>query len=94
MKPERFGLWVYELCYRLLNKLTYLMDWWLHDALSLHNESIPVSKVMTHWAKVVHSSNSARMNDTVLVWHKVLKKKKVKFMMALNKQRFSVLCSW
>ena len=64
--------------------------------------TIPVSKVMTHWDKVVHSFNSARMNETVLVvdayypdeeGHKVIKEKKVKFMLALNKQRFPVLCS-
>ena len=95
-------MWVYELCCRLSNKLTYLIDLWLHDALSLRDESIPVSKVMKHWGKVIHSFNSARMNDTVLVvdayypdeeGRKILKDKKVKYMMALNKQRFPVLCS-
>ena len=91
-------MWVYELCRWLSNKLSYLIDLWLHDELSLRDESIPVSKVMKHWGKVIHSFNLARMNDTVLVvdayypdeeGRKILKDKKVKYMMALNKQRFT-----
>ena len=68
MKPDREGLWVYELCVRLSNKTSYMLDLWLHDAVSLLGESIPVSKVVRHWAKIVHSFNSARMSDTVLVF--------------------------
>ena len=102
MKPDRVGLWVYELCVRLSNKTSYILDLWLYDAVSLLGESIPVSKVVKHWAKVVHSFNAARMNDsnTLLVIDSYyldeaaregLADKKVKFIGAVNPRRFPVL---
>lgn len=100
MKPDRVGLWVYELCVRLANKTSYMLDLWLHDAVSLHGESIPVSKVVKHWGKVVHSFNAARMSDTILVFDSYylddaarvgLADKKVKFIGAVNPQRFPAL---
>ena len=45
-KPDRVGLWVYELCVKLSNKAPYMLDLWLHDAISILGESIPVSKVV------------------------------------------------
>ena len=77
-----------------------MLDLWLHDAVSLLGESIPVSKVVKHWAKVVHSFNAARMNDTLLVFDSCyldkgarvgLADKKVKFIGAVNQQRFPAL---
>ena len=78
-----------------------MLDLWLHDAVSLLGESIPVSKVVKHWAKVVHSFNAARMNDTLLVFDSyyldeaarvgLLADKKVKFIGAVNPQRFPAL---
>ena len=99
MKPDREGLWVFELCVRLSNT-SYILNLWLHDAVSLLGDSIPVSKVVRHWAKMVHSFNSARMNDTVLVFDSYyldeatrggLADKKVKFIGAVNPQRFPSL---
>ena len=45
-----------------------MLDFWLHDAISLLGETIPVNKVVTHWAKIVYSFNVARMSDTALVF--------------------------
>ena len=59
MKPDSVGLWAYELSVRLSNKFI---------AVSLLGETIPVSKVVTHWAKIVHSFNAASMNDTLHVF--------------------------
>ena len=68
-KPDRVGLWVYELCVRLSDQLPFTLDIRLHDAISLLGETIPVNKVVTLWVKIVHSFHVACMSDTVLVFH-------------------------
>ena len=97
MKPDHVGLWVYKLYMRLSNKTSYMLDVWLHDTVILLGESIPVSKVVKHWAKIVHSFNAARINDTLFVFNSYyldeaarvgLSDKKVKFIGAVNSQRF------
>ena len=100
MKPDRVGLWVYELCVKLNNKASYMLDLWLHDAIGNLGEFIPVSKVVRHWGKVVHSFNTARKADTILVFDSYymddaaregLAAKKIKFIGAVNPQRFPTL---
>ena len=58
---------MYELCVKLASKASYMLDLWLHDAISLLGESIPVSKVVAHGAKIVNSFNVARMADSLYV---------------------------
>ena len=48
MKPDRVGLWIYELCVKLSNELPYMLDFWLHDSISNIGESTPVSDVVSH----------------------------------------------
>ena len=100
MKPDRVGLWVYELCVKLNNKASYMLDLWLHDAIGNLGEFIPVSKVVRHWGKVVHSFNTARKADTIFVFDSYymddaaregLAAKKIKFIGAVNPQRFPTL---
>ena len=67
-KPDRVGLWVYELIVKLANRAPYMLDLWLHDAISLLGESIPVCKVVAHWAKIIHTFNASRIGDSVLVF--------------------------
>ena len=94
------GLWVYELCVKLSNKHAYMLDMWLHDAIADLGESIPVSAVVEHWGKIIHSFNSTRMSSTVLVFDSYyldeaaregLARKKVKYIGAVNPQRFQAL---
>ena len=94
---------MYELCVKLASKAPYYMlDLWVHDAISLLGESIPVSKVVAHWAKIVHSFNVARMADSVLVFDSYyldeaaregLRAKQIRFIGAVNPKRFPVLSS-
>ena len=100
MKPDCIGLWVYELCVKLNNKAPYMQDLWLHAAISVLGESIPVNKVVRHWGKLDHSFNVARMADTILVFDSYyledaaregLAAKNVKFVCAVNPQRFLTL---
>ena len=100
MKPDRIGLWIYKLYVKLNNKALYMLDLWLHDAISVLGESIPVSRVVRHWREVVHSFNVARMADTILVFNSYclddaaregLAAKNVKFIGAVYPQRFLTL---
>ena len=93
---------MYELCVKLAGKAPYMLDLWLHDAISLLGESIPVSKVVAHWAKIVHSFNVARMADSVLVFDSYypdeaaregLRAKQIRFIGAVNPKRFPVVSS-
>ena len=78
-----------------------MLDFWLYYAITLLGETIPVSRVVAHWAKIVHSFNITKMSDTILVFdsyflddeaaRKGLRAKKVKFIRAVNPARFSVL---
>ena len=48
VKPDSIGLWVYELCVKLINKAALLLDRRLHDAISIIGESTAVSMVVRH----------------------------------------------
>ena len=94
MKPDSIGLWVYKLCVKLNNKVPYMLDLWLHDAISVLGESIPVSKVVRHWGRW------SILSDTILVFDSYylddaaregLAAKNVKFIGAVNPQRFPTL---
>ena len=43
-KPDRVGLWIYELCVKLSNDLPYM----LHDSIGSIGETTPVSDVVAH----------------------------------------------
>ena len=72
-----------------------MLDLWLYDAISLLGESIPVSKVVAHWAKIVHSLNVARMADSVLIFDSYYldEAARIRFIGAVNPKRFPVLSS-
>ena len=48
MKPDRVGLWIYELCVKLSNDLPYMLDLWLHDSIGNIGETNPVSDVVAN----------------------------------------------
>ena len=51
---------------KINNKAPYMLDLWLHDAIGVLGESIPVSKAVRHWGKVVHFFNVAGKADNIL----------------------------
>ena len=84
-----------ELCVKLANRAPYLLDLWLHDAISLLEESIPVSKVVAHRAKIIHSFNEFRIGDSVILntWMRQregLIAKQIRFIGAVNPKRFQL----
>ena len=102
MKPDRVGLWIYELCVKLSNDLPYVLDLWLHDSVDTIGETTPVSDVVAHWGRSIHSFNVGRMPNTVLVFdsyyldeagRQELQAKNIKFIGAVNPQRFPLLTS-
>ena len=79
-----------------------MLDLWLHDAISLLGESIPVCKVAAHWAKIIHSFNVSKIGDSVLVLDSYymdeaaregLRAKQIRFIGAVNPKRFPLLSS-
>ena len=62
LKPDYISLWVCVLrglVLKLNNEASYMLDLWLRDAISIFGKSIPVSKVVRHWGKVIQSFNVA-----------------------------------
>ena len=64
MKPDRVGLWIYELCVKLSNDLPYMLDLCLHDSIGTIGETTPMSDVVAHWGCIIHSFNVGRMTHT------------------------------
>ena len=72
----------------------------LHDSISDIEETTPVSDVVAHWGRIIHSFNVGRMPNTVVVFdsyyldeagRQKLRVKNVKFISAVNSQRFPTL---
>ena len=100
VKPDRVGLWIYELCVKLSNDLPYMLDLWLYDSIGNIGETNPVSDVVAHWEQIIHSFNVGQMPNTVLVFDSYyldaagrqgLRAKNIKFIGAVNPQRFPML---
>jgi hypothetical protein len=53
IKQDNVGIWNYELCGRLPNDLSYLIDVKSHTVSKALNESIPTASVMTRWGTII-----------------------------------------
>ena len=59
-KPDRVGLWFYELCCQLPGHLPYLLWLRLWDAVSDPrdaHEAIPCSEIIKQWAEIIRRLN-------------------------------------
>lgn len=94
-KPDRVGLWFYELAMPLSNGRSYMLYIRLHSANKAVGESIPCSEVVKSWANVVQ-----RLGDpnTLIVFdsyyldatgRRYLVENNVKFVAAVTKERFA-----
>ena len=77
-----------------------MLDLWLPDSIGNIGETNPVSDVVAHWGRIIYSFNMGRMPNTVLVFDSYyldeagrqgLRAKNVKFIGAVNPQRFPML---
>jgi hypothetical protein len=68
-KPDRIGLWFYELCCMLHGRQPYLLDFLLQDSLNSLNISIPVQTITYRWGSIVkHFQNAESQYFPLLVF--------------------------
>ena len=100
-KPDKMGLWIYELCVILENGLPYMIDLRLHNAISSLGESIPVNTIIKRWGNIIKDFNAQCLADTILfvdayyldeAGRKYLCNSNLKYMASLNQKRFPVIC--
>ena len=94
-KPDRIGLWFYQLCGVLSNGMSYMLHSQLHNNV---NHNIPVLSVITSWVESITNVGSTRMREggnpnphTLLAFDSYYSTKEtVKY---LYDQRISFTCS-
>lgn len=64
-KPDKIGLWVYELTGRLANGKPFLIYLRVHDAVKAMDEHIPCKEIMEEWATIIATSSTPL--STILV---------------------------
>lgn len=70
IKQDKAGLWNYELCGRLSNDLSFLIDVYSHTVSKALNESVPTAKIITRWACIIKDKEEKlgrQANNTILV---------------------------
>lgn len=96
-KPDRVGLWFYEMCMPLRNGKSYLLYMKLHSTDKAYGETIPVMTIVQDWANIVKSKGKP---NTLLVFdsyyldgagRKHLHDENVKYVGAITKERFGAL---
>lgn len=102
-KPDRIGLWFYELCGFLENGLSYMLYVRLHDANKKLRETIHVVEIVQEWIDVVkrvHTEEEVWEPKTLLCMdsyyldnasRSVLKESKVRYIAATAVGRFKEL---
>lgn len=93
-KPDKLGLWNYELTGRLSNGKPFLIYTRIHNAVKLAGQRIPCSEIMKDWGNIIASSPSP---DTMLVadsyyldnaGRKVLQEIEVSYICGIQKSQF------
>ncbi len=96
-KPDRVGLWFYELCMPLCNGKSYLLYMKLHSTDKTYGQTIPVISVVQDWADVVKAKGKPK---TLLVFYSYyldtagrsyLDRRNVNYVGAITKERFPVI---
>ena len=99
-KPDRVGLWFYQLASILSNGLSYLLHLCLHDVSKLDEGSFPVSQVVQMWCRhVLDGPYVDKDVDTLLVFdsfyhssstREFLNRQNVKYIGAVHPNRFKL----
>jgi len=64
-KPDRIGLWTYELCVRLAKDTPFLVYMRLHDASAMTGVHVPVHEIVQDWVEIVKTDPD---NNVILVF--------------------------
>jgi hypothetical protein len=96
-KPDRIGLWFYQLCAPLHNGASFLLWFKLHHSDAFLGENIPVASVVQSWSEVVRKHGDP---ETLLTFdsyyldnagRQYLRQGNVKYIGSITKERFSQL---
>lgn len=102
-KPDRIGLWFYELCATLPNGKPFIVHTDLWQAAKEYNLSVPVHHIVKKWARVVNRHNGTLgppSPHTILVFdsyyctksvRQILNEAKVKFICSAKSDTFGAL---
>jgi hypothetical protein len=98
-KPDRVGLWFYQLCVKLSNKTSYLLYFKLHHSDEARGESIPVSSIVKTWGEIVKRKSDGKallamdsyyLDNAGRTW---LRENKINYVASVTKERFPGLCN-
>lgn len=96
-KPDRVGLWFYELATELSNGRSYLLYFRLHSVNKAIGESVPVSEIVAEWSSVVKRLGNPA---TLLVFdsyyldsvgRRYLHDNELKYIASVTKERFPLI---
>lgn len=96
-KPDRIGLWFYQLCVPLLNGSSFLLWFRMHHSNSFYGINIPVSDVVKSWANIVQTTGEPNTILTMDSYYldsagrSFLRESGVKYIAAITKERFGRL---
>ncbi len=94
-KPDRIGLWFYQLCAPLNCGKSFLLHVRLHQSHELEGISVPVADVVENWANVVKQVGNPKTLLTMDSYYLTeagrtfLRQMDIKFIAAITKERFS-----